>query len=276
MHTTPAAIIAISQHPTHGAWSYTTTDNDPQFGISPATNAAETELAAVLRLLHATRNQPHLTIYTPTNLPRRLHHQPTRHPQHHTYQRKLQKLTAGRTITYHTGTPTHTHLAHLSHQARKLARHAARYANSNNAHTEGPGITHPPRQHITAATDGSYLPETGVGGWAYYIDHHNWQAGGTPRGGSAHQMELAAITQLLHATNTQQPLTIVCDAKTLVQQLNQPQDGNPTLDPIRHQLTSRNITLQWVRGHNGHTGNTAADRAARGAARHQARTLTST
>lgn len=135
---------------------------------------------------------------------------------------------------------------------------------------------------IVAAADGSALGNPGPAGWAWYIDDHQWAAGGWPNG-TNNQGELQAVLELLQATeNAGAPLKILCDSQYVINSLTKwrfgwkkrgwkKADGKPVLNAelmkaLDAALSGRDVEFEWVRGHTGHELNEAADERARACA----------
>ncbi len=135
---------------------------------------------------------------------------------------------------------------------------------------------------IVAAADGSALGNPGPAGWAWYIDDHQWAAGGWPNG-TNNQGELQAVLELLQATeNAGAPLKILCDSQYVINSLTKwrfgwkkrgwkKADGKPVLNAelmkaLDAALAGRDVEFEWVRGHTGHELNEAADERARACA----------
>ncbi|MDQ0261302.1 ribonuclease HI family protein [Sinomonas atrocyanea] len=136
---------------------------------------------------------------------------------------------------------------------------------------------------ITAAADGSALGNPGPAGWAWYIDEETWHAGGWPHG-TNNQGELMAVLDLFRSTAAlgQEPLRILCDSQYVINCVTKwmpgwkrrgwkKADGKPVLNvdllsQIDAELTGRNYTFEWVKGHAGHPLNEAADTKARAVA----------
>lgn len=138
---------------------------------------------------------------------------------------------------------------------------------------------------ITAAADGSSLDNPGPAGWAWYIDDDRWGAGGWPRG-TNNMGELMAVLDLLRSTaaagHADEPLTVMCDSQYAINCCTKwipgwkkrgwkKRDGKPVLnrdllEQLDEQLTGREVTFEWIKGHAGHRMNEAADQRARAAA----------
>ncbi|WP_092605642.1 RNase H family protein [Raineyella antarctica] len=142
---------------------------------------------------------------------------------------------------------------------------------------------------ITAAADGSSLGNPGPAGWAWYVDDDCWASGGWPVG-TNNMGELMAVLDLLRQTaHVDEPLHVLCDSQYAINVVSKwskgwkkkgwkKADGKPVLNvdlvkDLDAAMQGRTVTFEWVRGHNGHEMNEAADLRARAAAtayqRHQ-------
>ncbi|PRA08300.1 DUF4440 domain-containing protein [Arthrobacter sp. MYb211] len=136
---------------------------------------------------------------------------------------------------------------------------------------------------IIAAADGSALGNPGPAGWAWYIDHENWGAGGWDHG-TNNMGELQAVLELFRATakEPETELKILCDSQYAINCITKwmpgwkkkgwkKSDGKPVLnqDILRELdavIVGRKYTFEWVKGHAGHELNEEADDRARAAA----------
>jgi ribonuclease HI len=136
---------------------------------------------------------------------------------------------------------------------------------------------------ITAAADGSALGNPGPNGWAWFIDEHNWAAGGSPHG-TNNQGELRAVLELLRATaQADEKLVIECDSRYVIDSVTKWMPGwkrrgwrkadggavlnRDLLEGIDEALRGRDVSFEWVKGHAGHPLNEAADERANAAAK---------
>ena len=136
---------------------------------------------------------------------------------------------------------------------------------------------------ITAAADGSALGNPGPNGWAWYIDDDHWAAGGSPHG-TNNQGELQAVLELLRATAGEpDDLVIQCDSKYVIDSVTKWMPGwkrrgwrkadggavmnRDLLEALDEAMQGRTVRFEWVRGHNGHPLNEAADQRANAAAK---------
>jgi ribonuclease HI len=135
---------------------------------------------------------------------------------------------------------------------------------------------------IVAAADGSSLANPGPSGWAWYIDQSHWASGGWARG-TNNMGELMSVLDLLKSTrDLPTPLRILCDSQYAINCCTRwipgwkkrgwrKADNKPVLNvellkQLDEELTGRNVTFQWVKGHAGHPLNEMADTLARAAA----------
>lgn len=136
---------------------------------------------------------------------------------------------------------------------------------------------------ITAAADGSALGNPGPAGWAWVIDEHQWRSGGWPRA-TNNQGELMAVLDLLQSTAhlPSEPLRVLCDSQYVINSVTKwmpgwkrkgwrKSDGKPVLnrellERLDRELSGRDVSFEWVKGHAGHPLNEAADDRARAAA----------
>lgn len=135
---------------------------------------------------------------------------------------------------------------------------------------------------ITASADGSALGNPGPAGWAWYIDDDNWAAGGWKHA-TNNQGELKAVLELFRATAAiDDDLHIFCDSQYVINSVTKwmpgwkakgwrKGDGKPVLNldllkEIDEAIAGRRYRFEWVKGHEGHELNEAADARARAAA----------
>lgn len=135
---------------------------------------------------------------------------------------------------------------------------------------------------LVAAADGSALGNPGPAGWAWFIDEGSWDAGGWELA-TNNQGELFAVLQLLRATRGGcGRLHVLADSQYVINALTKwlpgwkrkgwrKADGKAVanrdlLELLDVELSGRDVTFEWVRGHTGHALNEAADTLARGAA----------
>jgi len=138
---------------------------------------------------------------------------------------------------------------------------------------------------ITAAVDGSSLSNPGPAGWAWYVSKDCWACGGWPSA-TNNRGELTALLALLRATADAglagDELLVLADSQYVIDSVTKwmpgwvrrgwrKSDGKPVLNVDLMQaldaaLAGRHVRFQWVKGHDGHPMNEAADELARGAA----------
>ena len=136
-----------------------------------------------------------------------------------------------------------------------------------------------PSRPVQVATDGSALGNPGPGGWGWCVDSRR-QASGGERHTTNNIMELVAIREALVANPG--PLEILTDSQYAINCLTKwlpgwrrrgwktssgtPVKNKDLIVEIAGLLAGRAVTFTWVRGHNGHPLNEAADLLARTAA----------
>ncbi|GAA1541625.1 MULTISPECIES: ribonuclease H family protein [Brevibacterium] len=135
---------------------------------------------------------------------------------------------------------------------------------------------------IIAAADGSALGNPGPAGWAWYVDDDCWHAGGWKES-TNNRGELMAVLDLLDSTaGVDEDLKVFCDSKYVINALTKWMPGwkrkgwkkadgkevlnKDLLERLDTALTGREIEFEWVKGHNNHAMNEAADERARAAA----------
>lgn len=134
---------------------------------------------------------------------------------------------------------------------------------------------------VVIGTDGASRGNPGRSGWAWVVTPGCWQAGSIPHG-TNNEAELTAIVRALHAVPTSTAVTILTDSELCVNTLTKwargwrkkgwtKSDGKPVknrdlvaaalvLLDARQDAGGRDHTrIEWVRGHNGHPLNEAAD-----------------
>ncbi|WIB65371.1 RNase H family protein [Curtobacterium sp. MCBD17_040] len=118
-----------------------------------------------------------------------------------------------------------------------------------------------PDGRIIVATDGSANPNPGPAGWAWYVSASCWAAGGA-RNSTNNRAELAAVLNLLRATaGTGARLHILIDSKYVLGIMggNNASKNTDLVATLRAEMTGRDITTEWVKGHRGNTLNEGAD-----------------
>ncbi|WP_166971946.1 ribonuclease H family protein [Brevibacterium atlanticum] len=135
---------------------------------------------------------------------------------------------------------------------------------------------------IIAAADGSALGNPGPAGWAWYVDDDCWHAGGW-KNATNNRGELMAVLDLLDSTaDADEDLKIFCDSQYVINALTKWMPGwkrkgwkkadgkevlnRDLLELLDSALKGREVEFEWVKGHNNHAMNEAADDRARAAA----------
>lgn len=132
---------------------------------------------------------------------------------------------------------------------------------------------------MIVATDGACLGNPGPGGWAWFTEDGQYDNGSHPST-TNNIMELTAILRALQAFPD--PLIIQSDSQYSIdcvtkwwkgwarngwrRQKNKPIKNVELIKTIVAELDGRDVTFEWVRGHNGHRLNEAADELANSAA----------
>lgn len=129
---------------------------------------------------------------------------------------------------------------------------------------------------LVAATDGSSRGNPGPSGWGWYIDATQWQCGSLPKTTSI-VAELTAIWRVLTAIPPTQPLLILTDSEFSVNVITKwakgwerkgwtKSDGTGISNPVLVKAVwglvkdrPAPVKLEWVKAHNGHPLNEAAD-----------------
>lgn len=139
---------------------------------------------------------------------------------------------------------------------------------------------------VIAAADGSSLGNPGPGGWSWWISDARWEAGGLVGPVTNNAMELTALARLLEHLQDE-PARILLDSRYVLDAVERwahgwarngwtTKAGTPVANVDLVRQTHQGILdrrrrgvlteLTWVRGHNGHYANEAADTRAREAA----------
>lgn len=135
---------------------------------------------------------------------------------------------------------------------------------------------------IIAAADGSALGNPGPAGWAWYVDDDCWHAGGWKES-TNNRGELMAVLDLLESTaDAAEDLKVFCDSQYVINALTKWMPGwkrkgwkkadgkevlnKDLLESLDVALRGREVEFEWVKGHNNHAMNEAADDRARAAA----------
>jgi ribonuclease HI len=134
---------------------------------------------------------------------------------------------------------------------------------------------------LVVATDGSCLRNPGPGGWCWYLDDACWAAGGEDDT-TNNRMELMAVAALLEALPPGRRVHIQADSSYVVDALTKwrhgwkrrnwrtaggtPVKNRDLMERLDALVDTYEPTFEWVRGHDGHDANEAADVRARAAA----------
>ncbi len=158
-----------------------------------------------------------------------------------------------------------------------------------------PKLSSSPTKHaIDIYTDGGYFSKKDIGGWAFVIYQNNqecWRLSGRKRNTSSLEMELYAALQSLiqlqenakpPSESTQFNITLHTDSRILIEGLQQKytkwcadnwkvKSGKAVVykelwQALFELISTQQVTLKWVKAHNGNSGNTLADDLARQAA----------
>lgn len=142
---------------------------------------------------------------------------------------------------------------------------------------------------VIVATDGSSRGNPGAAGWAWVVSETRWECGSLTHATSI-VAELTAAYRALVAIPDDVPVKMLCDSEFVVNVAMKwaagwarrgwtTKDGKPIANKELVQAlhaTKTNRTgathLSWVKGHNGHALNEAADRLAGRASAHAAKT----
>lgn len=124
---------------------------------------------------------------------------------------------------------------------------------------------------LVIAVDGS-RSRAGRGAWAWISEDGLWDADGGDFTSPLHA-EVAAIHAAIRSNSTGRALRILCDSRDAVAQANRALAGDTPGDTVKFQVArllgaiarqsaGKEITVEWVKGHNGHPLNDRADRLA--------------
>lgn len=152
------------------------------------------------------------------------------------------------------------------------------------------GVTVPVvEEELIIGTDGSSRGNPGPSGWGWIASATQWECGSLPVATSI-VAELTAVWRTLSAIPPTQPVLILTDSQFVVNVITRwakgwernnwvKKDGTPVsnqqlVQALWEQVKDRPsaVRVQWVRGHNGHPMNEAADALATRGSREAQRT----
>lgn len=135
-----------------------------------------------------------------------------------------------------------------------------------------------PSEPTIAYTDGGCAPNPGPGGWGVLLidgDAETELYGGTAEVTTNNRMEITAALRALSASPSDRPLIVYADSRYVIDGITswvkgwvargwRASGGKPVVnaDLWRELLAAtegRDITWEWVRGHDGDAGNERAD-----------------
>lgn len=135
-------------------------------------------------------------------------------------------------------------------------------------------------ENVTLYVDGSYFQLHGCGGYAAIplgedgsVDIDRAVTGSRLSNGNQ-EMELLAVIEGIKSVPKSKAVTVFTDHKTICDVISRPNRAScesginrNMWNQLRQLCQSRVVSLQWVRSHCGHLANSAADRAAKAAAK---------
>ena len=140
-------------------------------------------------------------------------------------------------------------------------------------------------KHVDIYTDGACRGNPGVGGWGAILVYcgHEKELSGAEEETTNNRMELTAVIEALQALREPCEVTLTSDSKYVIDALSlgwaegwrargwKKADKSPALNPdlwerLLDLYARHNVTLVWVKGHDGHPYNERCDRLATGAA----------
>lgn len=157
------------------------------------------------------------------------------------------------------------------HAYRALLSQAAEAAEHLAAQREADAPAAPRVRPLVIAVDGS-RSRSGDGAWAW-IDETGRFGTETGRCSDIAQAELNAIAAALRSADPNRPVRILCDSRFAIRSAQLVLDGEPIPASVSHAVgramhgvrvaaQNHDVTLEWVKGHNGHPLNDRADRLA--------------
>lgn len=138
------------------------------------------------------------------------------------------------------------------------------------------------RPQVELYTDGACLGNPGPGGWAYILRHpasgRESQGCGGEDATTNNRMELMAVIQGLAAIKSPSQVKLVGDSEYVLKGISQwmagwkrrgwrKADKSPVMNADLWQqlddlVTRHTVTVEWTRGHSGHTENEQCDKRA--------------
>ena len=121
-------------------------------------------------------------------------------------------------------------------------------------------------------TDGSAVPNPGLGGWAYAViaaGNVIEERSGHEPSATSNQMELRAIIEALKWLNPDTPAVLYTDSQLSIKVLTKQWRAKQNRDLVQaaqRLLAKREVELRWVRAHTGDRWNEYVDRLAKEAA----------
>ena len=153
-------------------------------------------------------------------------------------------------------------------------QHIRQDLRSTLAQLTGDTIVSAPRTLLTAASDGGYHAQYGGGGYGWIRDDGKYGYGKAHGATTALEAELSAMLNLVKHAPTTRDLLVLVDSRNAIDVVNfegvtsrGADISSRALSLVERIVWFRvnrvNFQLQWVKGHNGHPLNDAADRLAR-------------
>jgi len=133
------------------------------------------------------------------------------------------------------------------------------------------------KSHVTIYTDGACQGNPGPGGWAAILVHKTTEKelSGAVAETTNNRMELQGVIEGLKALKRHCDVEVYSDSQYVVRGVNEwlkgwqrnnwrradkkPVENQDLWQDLAEQLTRHDVTLHWVRGHNGHPMNERAD-----------------
>jgi len=127
---------------------------------------------------------------------------------------------------------------------------------------------------INIYTDGSCLNNPGPGGWAAIIEIDGLltELAGFDKNTTNNRMEILAVIEGLKSIQQQESVTVYTDSQYVVNTITKNWKKNANKDlwlRLDKEISQRNVSWQWIRGHNNHPQNEMADKLANKMAKSQ-------